>query len=82
MSTSPTKSETSSRSSLDRGAAFLSRKNVKLGLVLGGFVLDAASAEEGRCFLAGLPLLQRTLWRLFGKRTFAAYRAKLHGTPV
>lgn len=64
---------------LDRGAAFLSRKNVRLGLVLAGFVLDAASAEEGRRFVAGVPLPQRTLWLLFGKRTFAAYRAKLYG---
>ncbi len=40
---------------------------------------SSASADEGRRFLAGVPLPQRTLWRLLGKRTFAAYRAKLYG---
>ncbi len=55
---------------------------MRLGLVLGGFVLDSASADEGRRFLAGMPLPQRTIWRLFGKHTFAAYRAELYGPTV
>jgi len=64
---------------VSRAAEFLSRKNLKLGLVLGGYVLDAASAEEARRILANVPLPQRTLIRLFAKRTFSTYRTKLYG---
>ena len=38
-----------------------------------------ASPEERRCFLANVPLPQRTAFRLFGMRTFAGYRTKLYG---
>jgi len=44
----------------------LSRKNLRLGLVLAGYV----------------PFPQRNLIRLLGKRTFAAYRNKLYGSPA
>jgi hypothetical protein len=67
------------REAAARGAEFLSRRNLKLGLVLGGFVLDAASADEGRRLLAGAPWPQRTITRLFAKCTFAAYHARLYG---
>ena len=62
-----------------RAAEFLSRKNLKLGLVLGGYVLDAASADEARRILANVPFPQRTVLRLFAKRTFATYRSKVYG---
>jgi iron-sulfur cluster repair protein YtfE (RIC family) len=62
-----------------RAAEFMSRKNLRLGLVLGGYILDAASADEARRILANVPLPQRTLIRLFAKRTFASYRSKLNG---
>jgi hypothetical protein len=46
--------------------------------VLGGYVLDAASADEARRILTNVPLPQRMLMRLFAKRTFARYRSKLY----
>jgi hypothetical protein len=49
--------------------------------VLGGYVLDAASADEARRILCNVPLPQRTLIRLFAKRTFASYRSKVYGAP-
>jgi hemerythrin-like domain-containing protein len=64
-----------------RAAEFISRRNLKLGLVLGGYVLDAASADEARRILCNVPLPQRTLIRLFAKRTFASYRSKVYGAP-
>ena len=67
------------RETTARGAEFLSRRNLKPGLVLGGYVLDAATADEGRRVLAGAPWAQRTMVRLFAKRTFAAYHARLYG---
>jgi hypothetical protein len=53
--------------------------NLKLGLVPGGYVLDAASADEARRILAHVPFPQRTLLRLFAKRTFAKYWSNLYG---
>jgi hypothetical protein len=64
-----------------RGAAFISVCNLRLGLVLGGLVLDAGSEEERRIILSGAPLPQRVVVQLFGARTAAAYRRQLHGTP-
>jgi hypothetical protein len=52
------------REATARGAAFMSRRNVKLALVLGGMVLDGSPDEERRRFLAGVPLPQRLLVRL------------------
>jgi iron-sulfur cluster repair protein YtfE (RIC family) len=63
---------------IDRGAAFL-WKHPKLGLVLGGFVLAEASPDEQVRFLAGVPLPQRTLMRLFGHRAYASYCMPLYG---
>ena len=40
---------------LDRGAAFLTPKNVRFTLAFGGFALEDASADERRRFLAGIP---------------------------
>jgi hemerythrin-like domain-containing protein len=62
-----------------RGAAFMSRRNVKLALVLGGMVLDGSPDEERRRFLAGVPLPQRLLVRLLADRTYAKYRTELRG---
>jgi iron-sulfur cluster repair protein YtfE (RIC family) len=62
-----------------RGAAFMSRRNVKLALVLGGMVLDGSPDEVRRRFLAGVPLPQRLLVRLLSDRTYAKYRTELRG---
>jgi len=60
-----------------RAAEFISRKNLRLGLVMGGLVLDASSIDEGRRMLASAPAPQRILVRLFARRTLARYRAHL-----
>ena len=64
-----------------RAAAFISVRNLRLGLVLGGLVLDAGSEEERRIILSGAPLPQRVVVELFGARAAAAYRMQLHGLP-
>ena len=64
-----------------RAAFFISPRNLRLGIVLGGLVLDAASAEERRIIIAGAPLPQRWLVQLFSARTVAAYRRRLAGSP-
>jgi iron-sulfur cluster repair protein YtfE (RIC family) len=60
-----------------RGADFISRKNLRLGLVLGGLVLDASSADEARRILAIAPALQRFLIRLLARPVLARYKANL-----
>ena len=64
-----------------RGAAFIFVRNLPLGLVLGGLVLEAGSEEERRIILSGAPLPQRVVVQLFGARAAAAYRRQLHGSP-
>lgn len=66
---------------IKRGASFISARNLRLGLVLGGLVLDAGSPEERRIILSGAPLPQRIVVQLFGARSAAAYRRQLHGPP-
>ncbi|HTQ22656.1 hemerythrin domain-containing protein [Mycobacterium sp.] len=61
-----------------RAAEFLSRKNLRLGLVLGGLVLDASSADEARRILASAPLPQRILLRSLARRTLARYQTNLY----
>lgn len=65
-----------------RGADFISRKNLRLGLVLGGLVLDASSADEARRLLAIVPLPQRILVRLLARRTLARYQTNLFRAAV
>lgn len=64
-----------------RGAEFASRKNLRLGLVLGGLTFDASTAGEARRILAHIPLPQRIPIRLLARRTLRRYRAELHGPP-
>jgi hemerythrin-like domain-containing protein len=68
------------QAALKRGAAFLS-SHPWLGIVLGGLVLDYAAPDERQKFLAGVPLPQRMLVRLFSARITAAYRRRLYDTP-
>jgi hypothetical protein len=65
-----------------RGAEFISRKNLRLGLVLGGLTFGAASADEARRILTQVPLLQRLLIRLLARRTLLRYRANLYGPQL
>jgi hypothetical protein len=67
---------------MDRGASFVNLKNLKFGLVFAGLVLQEASPDERRRFLAGLPPPVRMQWKFFGKRIFAAYRTRLCGAPA
>lgn len=69
------------QAALKRGAAFLS-SHPRLGIVLGGLVLDYAAPDERRKFLAGVPVPQRMLLRLLSARMTAAYRRRLYDTPV
>lgn len=61
---------------VDRGAEFLPKN--KMALVFVGLVQQDATPDERRKFLAGIPLAPRLLWKLFGQRTFNAYRDKLY----
>jgi hemerythrin-like domain-containing protein len=67
------------REAVTRAAEFLSRKNVWLGLVLGGYVLDAGSGDEGRRLMANVPLPKRMLALLLARRACAIYRRKIYG---
>ena len=60
-----------------QAASFISLRNLRLGIVLGGLVLDSASDEERRIILTGAPLPQRLVVQLFGARTLAAYSRRL-----
>ena len=62
-----------------RAAEFISRKNLRLGLVLGGYVFDAASASEGQRIMSDVPLPKRVLLQLLAKPAFAKYRRKIYG---
>jgi len=64
-----------------RGAEFLSAKNLRLGLVLAGYVLDAGSRDERRRFMANVPLGKRLVARLFGKRALDAYQTRFTEHP-
>ena len=67
------------REAVTRAAEFLSRKNVWLGLVLGGYVLDAGSGDEGRRLMANVPLPKRMLALLLARRACTIYRRKIYG---
>jgi iron-sulfur cluster repair protein YtfE (RIC family) len=60
-----------------RGAEFLPKN--EMALVFIGLTLQNLTPDEQRQFLAGMPMAARILWKLFGDRTFEAYRTKLYG---
>jgi hemerythrin-like domain-containing protein len=68
------------KAAVERGASFLS-KHPRMGIVLGGLVLDYASPDEQRKFLAGVPLPQRLLVKLLSPRMTATYRRRLYARP-
>ena len=61
-----------------QAASFISARNLRLGIVLGGLVLDGASDDERRKILAGAPIPQRLVVQLFARRSLAAYRRRLY----
>jgi hemerythrin-like domain-containing protein len=63
---------------LKRGGEFLPKS--KMALVFLGLVLQDATPDEQRQFLAGIPMAPRILWKLLGQRTFSAYRNKVYGS--
>lgn len=67
------------REATARGAAFMSRRNARLALVLGGMVLEGLSIEDRQRFLATVPLAPRLLLQLLAGRTYARYRMELRG---
>ncbi len=62
-----------------QAASFISVRNLRLGIVLGGLVLDGASDDERRMILSGAPIPQRLVVQLFARRSLAVYRRRLHG---
>lgn len=65
------------RAVTERGGRFLSGRNIGFGLAFVGMVLEACTAEQRRRFLAGMPLPQRLLVKLFARRVAARYHARL-----
>lgn len=65
-----------------QAASFISVRNLRLGVVLGGLVLEEASPEERQKILSDAPVPQRMVVQLFGARSAASYRRRLHGTSV
>jgi hemerythrin-like domain-containing protein len=65
-----------------QAASFISVRNLRLGVVLGGLVLDEASPEERQKILSDAPIPQRVVVQLFGARSAASYRRRLLGSPV
>ena len=67
---------------LKQAASFISLRNLRLGVVLGGLVLDEASPRERQKILSDAPIPQRIVVQLFGVRSAASYRRRLHGAPA
>jgi hemerythrin-like domain-containing protein len=67
------------KAAIKRGSAFLNT-HPRLGIVLGGLVLDYATPDERPKFLSGVPLPARLMVMLLGPRMTASYRRRLHAT--
>jgi hemerythrin-like domain-containing protein len=67
------------RKFLSHGSAFV-RTHPRRGLALGGIVLDGESVETRQRFLGNLPLPLRTVFKTFGERVYAGYRAQIYGS--
>ena len=64
---------------LAHGSAFV-RAYPRRGLALGGIVLDGESVEMRERFLGNVPLSLRTVFKVFGGRVYAGYRAQIYGS--
>jgi iron-sulfur cluster repair protein YtfE (RIC family) len=60
----------------ERGRASIPKDRL---LIQVGWILDGLSAGDRRGFLRGMPLPARVLWRLVGRRSFAAEKRKVYG---
>jgi hemerythrin-like domain-containing protein len=67
------------RKFLAHGSAFV-RAHPRRGLALGGIVLDGESAQTRERFLGNVPLPVRTVFKMFGDRIYAGYRAQIYGS--
>ncbi len=67
---------------IKQAASFISVRNLRLGVVLGGLVLECATEKERQKMLADAPLPQRLIVQLLGARAAASYRRRLHGSPA
>ncbi|RAU94658.1 hypothetical protein DQP58_13795 [Mycobacterium colombiense] len=61
----------------ERGASFLSGRNMRFGLAFVAMAVDQCNADERRRFLAGMAPPQRLLVKLFARRAMTSYRASL-----
>ncbi|OBJ20269.1 hypothetical protein A5621_03025 [Mycobacterium colombiense] len=68
------------RAVTERGASFLSGRNMWFGLAFVAMALETCTADERRRFLTGMPPPQRWLVRLFARRASVGYRARLDRT--
>jgi Hemerythrin HHE cation binding domain len=64
---------------LAHGSAFV-RTHPRRGLALGGIVLDGESTDTRERFLGNVPLPLRTVFKIFGERVYAGYRAQIYGS--
>ena len=67
------------RKFLAHGSAFV-RAHPRRGLALGGIVLDGESAQTRERFLGNVSLPVRTVFKMFGDRIYAGYRAQIYGS--
>ena len=65
------------RAATERGASFISGRNIAFAIAFAGMTLESCTTEQRRRFLAGMPPPQRALVRLFAQRARAKYRARL-----
>jgi iron-sulfur cluster repair protein YtfE (RIC family) len=60
----------------ERGRAGIPKDRLLIQL---GWILDGLSDADRREFLKGMPVPARVLWRLIGRRRFAAEKARVYG---
>jgi Hemerythrin HHE cation binding domain len=60
----------------ERGRASIPKDRLLIQL---GWILDGLSPDERREFLRGMPLVARVMWRLVGRRSFAAEKRTVYG---
>ncbi|MEV3904854.1 hemerythrin domain-containing protein [Mycobacterium sp. NPDC050551] len=64
---------------IDRGAAYVKPANLWFALAYGGILLSQATPEEGRRFMAAVPVPLRIVLKLAGGRAYRSHRTALYG---
>lgn len=64
---------------IDRGAAYVTPKNLWFSLAYSGVLLAAAKPDERDRFMVALPLPLRTVVRVLGRHVYHRYRKRLYG---